>query len=245
MTPGSVGPPGPPPSAVADRQPPMRRLAVGISVEALLHQWARQEAAPAGAALVVGTEIAARRRGGLEWRAANALAVGVLARPVALPADRVELGWLAAGLGAANAIDRVRGAHHPCRWPDEVDVDEVDVVVAMISALGPGRVEHLGLVARVAPAGVMGRTDELEAALVTALRQTAGLLDRADELLDQYRRRCGTLGRIVNARLLPHGSARGRAVTIDERAALVVESETGFRQSVAVSTLGSLVCSPA
>jgi biotin-(acetyl-CoA carboxylase) ligase len=221
-------------------EPPIRRLEVGISVEALLQQWARQEAGPAGAAVTLGTEIAARCRGGVEWRAEEAVAVGVLARPTALEPDRVDLGWLAAGLGAAEALDWLRGGAHACRWPDRVEVDGAEVVVTMVSALGPGRVDHIGLVARVAPALAVGRPVEVETALVSALRRVVGTLDRPDHLLDRYRRRCGTLGRVVNARLLPHGSVRGTALAVDERGSLVVESETGLRQSVPVPALDSL-----
>ena len=70
---------------------------MALSVEALLHQWARQSAAPAGAAVVAETEIAARRRGGIEWRTDDAVAVGVLARPEALDPGSGDVAWLAGG----------------------------------------------------------------------------------------------------------------------------------------------------
>lgn len=223
--------------------PLVRRVEVGISVEALVQQWARQEGGPAGAAVVVATEVAGRRRNGVEWRATDALAVGVLARPVNLEPDRVELGWLAASLAAAVAADRLWGGVHTCRWPDGVElgtdgptgVDRPEIVAGSTAALGPGRVDHVVLVARIAPVGSVDRRRDIEAALVDGLRSATAALDRPDELLNEYRRRCQTLGRVVSGRLLPTGSARGRAVAIDEGGALVLESDTGFRQRVTVA----------
>lgn len=230
--------------------PPRRRHEVGISVEALLQQWARQETGPTGAAVVLGTEVSARTRGGVEWRADDAVAVGVLARPAALDPDRVDLGWLAASLGAAAALGELRGGSPGCRWPDRIaadgivnsggDTGGVEVVASSVAGLGPGRVDHLGLVVRVAPAATLGPGDRLESVLIDGLRWAAVALDEPDRLLARYRDRCDTLGRVVDVRLLPHGSTRGRAVTIDEGGALVVESETGFRQAVAIPTLDSL-----
>jgi len=220
----------------------VRRLVIGISAEALLQQWARQEAAPAGAAVVVETEIAARRRGGVEWRHDDAVAVGVLARPAALEPDRADLGWLAAGVGAAEALDRLGGDGHRCRWPDGVDrgpapgAAGLDVAITATSALGPGRVDHVALVVRLAPAASAGPIGAVSAALVDRLRAAARALDDPAALLDAYRNRCWLLGESVAVRLAPAGSARGRVVDIDQRGALVVESDTGFQQRIPVGS---------
>lgn len=220
--------------------PPVRRMEVGISVDALLQQWARQDGAPAGAGVVVGAEVAARLRGGVEWRATDALAVGVVARPAGLDPDRVELGWLAASLGAATALDEVQGGTHGCHWPDRVACDGVEVVVGVTSQLGPGRVEHLGLVTRAGHGSAISPIDELETALLAGLRSAGSLLDDPPRLLAEYRHRCRTLDRVVAARLLPHGSVRGTAVAIGERGELVIESDTGFRKLVAISSFNSM-----
>lgn len=77
-----------------------------------MHQWARQESAPAGSALVVGAEISARLRGGVIWRNPEPLAAAVLARPTGLDPSGADLAWLAASLGAARALDAASGRGH-------------------------------------------------------------------------------------------------------------------------------------
>ena len=77
-----------------------------------MHQWARQESAPAGSALVVDTEISARLRGGVIWRNPEPLAAAVLARPAGLNPSGADLAWLAASLGAARALDAAGGRGH-------------------------------------------------------------------------------------------------------------------------------------
>ncbi len=146
--------------------PLTRRAAVAISADALLQQWARQDQAPHGTAVVVGTEIAARVRGGVDWRHPEAVAVAVLARPRNLDVGAREAGWLAAGLAAARALDRVLGTRHGVVWPDSVAAGPeseggtaaeaaVEVAATAISTLGPGQVEFAILTVRMAlPAGM-------------------------------------------------------------------------------------------
>jgi len=86
-------------------KPPTRSVPVALSAEALLHQWARQSEAPAGAAVVAASEIAARRRGGVEWRTPDAVAVSVLARPDSLDPEAMDVGWAAVSLAAAEALE--------------------------------------------------------------------------------------------------------------------------------------------
>ncbi|MGI9597274.1 MAG: hypothetical protein ACR2QK_14015, partial [Acidimicrobiales bacterium] len=99
---------------------PIRRVDVAISVEALLQQWARQDAGPSGAAVVVEREIAARSRGGVEWQVTPSVAVGVLARPTSLDPAGAGIAWLAAGLAARDALadGPEPGAGATCAWPD-------------------------------------------------------------------------------------------------------------------------------
>lgn len=224
----------------------IRRAEIAVSVDALVSQWARQEDAPAGAALIASTEIAGRMRGGVEWRRDQAVAVGVLARPTALAPFEVELGWLVASLGAASGLERVTGIRHWCVWPDRVvssstsvGADElVEVVVSSVGQLGPARIEHIVLIARVA--GLGDAADEAGLALVDELRATAPLLDRPEALLERYRERCSTLGRRVSISLLPRGTTRGTARDIDRTGALLLESPTGLVEPVAVAALDRL-----
>ena len=130
----------------------IRRVPVAVSVDALMHQWARQESAPAGSALVAEAEISARLRGGALWRTSEALAAAVLARPAELDPSGVDLAWLAASLGAARALDIAAGGEHRCEWPDAVLAGSgAEVAVSAVCTLGPGRVDYAILIVRLGP----------------------------------------------------------------------------------------------
>lgn len=219
--------------------PPTRRKGVALSVEALLHQWARQSAAPAGAAVVADTEIAARRRGGIEWRTSDAVAVSVLARPDALDPSVVDVGWAAASLAAARALDDCRDGHRWCLWPDLIECepdDDLEVAVSFVCTLGPGRVELAALTVRVGPVMPEERSRITEG-LLAHLRDLASGLDDPRAVLDAYRGRCSTLGQAVELQLLPHGTMRGLASDIDDAGRLVLASPTGLRERIGVGSL--------
>lgn len=223
--------------------PPTRTVAVALTVEALLHQWARQEAAPAGAAVVADTEIAARRRGGVEWRTPDAVAVSVLARPETLDPSAVDVGWASAGLAAARALDACRDGRRSCLWPDLIACepdDNLEVAINSVCTLGPGRVELAALTVRVGPlAGSRERTRVTDG-LLLHLRELAAELDDPASILDAYRGRCSTLGRPVELRMLPHGSMRGVAADIDDAGQLVLASPTGLRERIAVASVNAV-----
>ena len=215
---------------------------MALSVEALLHQWARQSAAPAGAAVVADAEIAARRRGGIEWRTPDAVAVSVLARPEALDPSAVDVGWAASSLAAARALDACTGGERSCLWPDSIcgPDDDPEVAVSAACTLGPGRVELAVLTLRVAPVASPGERTLLTDALLEHLREAALSLDDTCGVLDAYRERCSTLGRAVELRLLPHGSMRGLAEDVDGTGRLVLASPTGLRERIAVASLNEV-----
>ena len=224
----------------------IRRAGIALSVDALMQQWARQEDAPAGSALIASTEIAGRLRGGVEWRHDNSISVGVLARPRALEPSAVELGWLATSVGAAAALDRVVGARYGCQWPDRVlssppvtDGGVPDhIMVTSVAQLGPGRIEHVIMIVRIA--GLGDAAGEVATAVVDEVRVAAHLLDEPASLVARYRERCTTLGRRVSITLLPRGSTRGLARDVDPNGALLLESPTGLVEPVPVATLGRL-----
>ena len=223
--------------------PPTRTAAVALSVEALLHQWARQSAAPAGAAVVADTEIAARRRGGIEWRTPDAVAVSVLARPAALDPSASDVGWAAASLAAARALDACRGGQRSCLWPDLIEcepADDLEVAVSSACTLGPGRVEFAALTARAGPVVEPEERSRITDALLVHLRDLGSGLDDPAAILDAYRPRCSSLGRAVELRLLPHGSMRGLATSIDDAGQLVLESPTGLTERISVGALNEV-----
>ena len=238
---------------------------MAVSVDALMHQWARQESAPAGSALVAEAEISARLRGGALWRTSEALAAAVLARPAELDPSGVDLAWLAASLGAARALDIAAGGEHRCEWPDAVLAGlGVEVAVSAVCTLGPGRVDYAILIVRLGPTGAFGPPGEEaglaegladsdgprrhgafgppvdDAVLVGELRAAARLLDEPDELVDAYRGRCATVGCTAAVALLPHGAVRGTVRGIGADGRLEVESPTGLVERIAVTSFSSL-----
>ena len=216
---------------------------MALSVEALLHQWARQSAAPAGAAVVAETEIAARRRGGIEWRTDDAVAVGVLARPEALDPGSGDVAWLAGGLAAARALEDCRTGRWSCLWPDLISsepAEGLDVAINASCTLGPGRVEFVVVAVRVGPVASPDERIRITDALLHHLRALASSLDEPDAILDAYRARCSTLGQAVELRLLPHGTMRGLAEDIDDAGRLVLASPTGLQERIAVAALKSV-----
>lgn len=218
----------------------IRRVSVAVSAEALMHQWARQESASAGSALVVGAEISARLRGGVIWRNSEPLAAAVLARPTGLDPSGADLAWLAASLGAARALDAASGREHGCEWPDTVLVPGgTEVVVNAVCALGPGRVDYAILTARLGPVAAFDPLVDADG-LVGELRAAARLLDEPDELVAAYRRRCATVGCTAAVALLPHGAARGTVRGIGADGRLEIESPTGMVERIAVSSFSSL-----
>lgn len=242
----------------------IRRVAVAVSAEALMHQWARQESASAGSALVVGTEISARLRGGVIWRNPEPLTAAVLARPAGLDPSGADLAWLAASLGAARALDAASGRgheldaggaygpdtaraldaagghEHRCEWPDTVLIPgSAEVVVNAVCALGPGRVDYAILTVRLGPIAAFDPPVDADE-LVGELRAAARLLDEPDELVAAYRRRCATVGCTAAVALLPHGAARGTVRGIGADGRFEIESPTGMVERIAVSSFSSL-----
>lgn len=197
--------------------------------------------------MVAHTEIAARRRGGIEWRSPNAVAVSVLARPVTLASTSAEVSWLAASLAAARALDGYLGGHRSCLWPDALfheAGDAIDVAVTASCTLGPGRVEYAALTIRVGPVDLPDRRAMLTQALLQQLRTYGPGLDEPSVVVDSYKADCATLGHAVEVRLLPHGSRRGLAEDVDESGRLVLSSPTGLRELIAVAEVSSVELLP-
>lgn len=212
-----------------------------IAADTAMHQWARQESAPPQSVLIAHHEIAARRRGGMEWRVADAVAVCALARPDDLDPASIDLPWIATGLGAARALDDCFGPGHTCRWPDAAagpGLGGKELSVSTSTSLGPGRVDYATMTVRVGPAGADRQM--LIDRLVEHLRDAVGMLDEPDGLVAEYQSRCDLLGERVAVSLVPSGSARGIADRITGAGHLVLVSPTGLEETVPVASLGAL-----
>lgn len=212
----------------------VRRLGVGVSLEQVVSAWIRAEQAPGGSLVVIDHEVAGRLRGGAPWRppgGAAHLAAAVVVRPPDLRVDAFDLLWVVALSSAADVLG-LRTA-----WPDRlVDAGEgMDPVGGVGVSMLSGRAGYVTLRARLA-----GPEPELASRFAAAVTGGVALLaeptDRA-ELERRHAARSAVIGRRVIARLAPRGEARGEAVGVDERGALLLRSPTGMVERVAVDTV--------
>jgi len=217
-----------------------RHLPVAVSAEAIALAWARQEAAPVGAVVVVDHEISPRGRLGRLWERPQerTATLAMVWRPT-VPLERSDLAWAAASLGLVRALDvHIDGAPPRLWWPDEV-VDESGRVVGQVRAeiqLGPGRITSAVVTARV-DLGVFRAPDRADvlALVEVELARAAGELDGApEELTLAWEARSALIGRRVIAHLLPRGEVRGTVATVDPQGALELVSATGLRQRVPI-----------
>lgn len=227
---------------------PFRHFPVAVSVEAMAMAWANKEEAPAGAAVVVDTEIGARGLHGRVWRvsAADSLACSVVLRP-ALSVEEGNAIWLVAGVAAAKAAEVTTGTDMSTWWPDSVmrggTRDEVSAVRAEIQ-LGPGKVKNAVVTMRFdLPAlGLpVERKDQLLEAAVTAVDEvTAELEEGPTAVAAAYEKRCAVLGNRVRVELRPKGETRGTATRVTRTAMLELQSLSGMVERVGVDQLRTL-----
>jgi biotin-(acetyl-CoA carboxylase) ligase len=205
-----------------------RDAVVALSVDALAGAWARQEGAPSGAVQTAEQEIAARLRGGVEWRVSPATAVAMVVRP-SLPAERGDLVWIAGTLAAARAVAELRGEAATPWWPDRVAVDGRvldDVAVGAHVHLGPGIVDHALLVVRVGRASA-------EEAVIDAMTAVLPLLDEPEALLAELRAVEGWRRQAL-VRLASRSESRGEIAGVDDTGGLELRSPSGMVERFAV-----------
>lgn len=229
---------------------PRRRFAVAVNAEALALAWARQEAAPTGAVVIVDREISPRGRLGRLWPhpQERTATLAMVWRPT-LGADQADLVWLAASIGLLAAARSLAEPEMGLNWPDAL-VDAGGRRLGEVRAevqLAPGRVTSAIVTARldVDALGTPDR-DAAIAAMVNGLAAGASdLAADADGARASYGDACVLSGRRVIARLLPRGTARGSVRGIDAHGRLELVSSTGFVERVPVDNLDRLeVCAP-
>lgn len=211
-----------------------------LSTEAEAMAWARQ-GAPDGAVVTAGYQASPRGRSGLSFGQLNEPGHGLGFSLVVrrdLP-ERAE-GWLyaVATLGVFDAIDDDALS---VEWPDQLLRDGATEVAAGVQAeVAAGRLRW-AVVTVFLPSAEPPRTGLLA-------RAVAGIEARLEQppeaLRADYRGRCGTLGRHVQARLLPLGPAApthvGRAVDLATDGGLVIEEASGARVVIDPQSLGFL-----
>ncbi|MBW3561733.1 MAG: hypothetical protein KY437_04475 [Actinobacteria bacterium] len=218
-----------------------------LSTQADAMAWARQ-GAPAGSVVVADYQVSPRGRGGRPWdvQQGEGLGFSIVLRPD-LPPQRE--GWLytIAASGVADVVGRgeetaIAGNGGPTRiaWPDEVLRGSVRTGALGIHVeLGAGGIQWA--VATFLIDGALPPRGPLLRRIVDAVEARAR--QSAEEVLDDYRPRCLTLGRQLRARLVPLGPAgpqvTGLAVDLRDDGALVLETQRG-RVAVPPQNLGDL-----
>jgi BirA family biotin operon repressor/biotin-[acetyl-CoA-carboxylase] ligase len=76
--------------------------------------------------------------------------------------------------------------------------------------------------------GINPRVDAIEG-ILTSFLAGCRLPLRSDEIVDEYRQVCATIGRPVRARTTDGSKVEGRAVDLDAHGGLVVETTSGLR----------------
>jgi hypothetical protein len=151
---------------------PLRRYPVAVSAGAMALAWARQEAAPQGAAVVVGRELYPLNRLGRPWQVPpeQTLACAVVLRPD-LPAASADAMWLVGGLIAKEGAEAASGLTLATWWPDSIVLAATRQVVGTVKAdvqLGPGIVRSAVLSIRL-DLGLLGLGPEGAEVLLEAL----------------------------------------------------------------------------
>jgi len=183
-------------------------------------------------------QTAGRGRLGRTWvdRPGDSLMFSYVLRPERLDPSSAGLVPLLAGAAMAGAASEVAGVEVLCKWPNDLLLGGEKVGGILVeSAVVEARIRHVVVgigVNVVAPAGVHGAAGLGEVDRVALL---ARFLER---FRDGYARLpagvtrawtlvSATLGREVEVRRLDGPPMRGRAVAVDDRGALVVETAEG------------------
>lgn len=201
------------------------------STQALL----MDEGGPDGRVIVADRQTAGRGRAGRRWESPGGVSIHVSILLRGMPPDRAPLVSLAAGVAVARAVEVVPGAEPILKWPNDVLLGDPKFC-GILGELAPGGgylVLGIGVnvrqTAEQLPAGVeatslklaCGRDVDRTELLVRLLRELDGLVE-GQGWIDEYRRRCGTLGREVRVEL-SDGVVTGEATEVRDDGALVVD----------------------
>lgn len=192
------------------------------------------ELGPDGRVIVADHQTAGRGRAGRTWVSApgRALLFSTLLRGIA--SDRAPLTSLAAGVAVARALEAA-GAEPRLKWPNDVQIDGKKVSGMLGELASDGAAVVLGIGVNVGHAaeelppdveatsvrlatGTAPRRDDLLIGILRALENVLA----SDAMLDEYRARCGTLGRVVRVELA-NETFEGVASDVRSDGALVVD----------------------
>jgi BirA family transcriptional regulator, biotin operon repressor / biotin---[acetyl-CoA-carboxylase] ligase len=216
---------------------------------------AGQAGAPEGLCILADRQTGGRGRRGRGWESPVGLGLyaSILVRS-SLPAPRIPLITLAAGLAAVDAIQHVTSAIPRLKWPNDVLLEGRKVAGILTETATVGsRMSHavIGLGINVhqtlgdfpealqesatslgLATGARVERAELAASLFNAFERWYVMLEagEARKLLDAGRRASATLGRAVQ--VLAGETWRGTALDLDDDGALLVRDEAGVIRRV-------------
>jgi BirA family biotin operon repressor/biotin-[acetyl-CoA-carboxylase] ligase len=193
--------------------------------------------APEWTIVAAGHQTAGRGRLGRTWtdRAGAALMFSFVVRPTLEP-ERVGLIPLLAGATMAVAIRDMAGVDVRCKWPNDLLVGDSKVGGILVESLVvDGRLAHavVGIGVNLeAPDDVyaaVGIGDADPAALLTSFLRGfhEGYVRLPEGAADAWSEVSATIGRSVDVSRRDGPPIRGRALAVDERGALVLETGNG------------------
>jgi BirA family transcriptional regulator, biotin operon repressor / biotin---[acetyl-CoA-carboxylase] ligase len=206
--------------------------------------------APEWTVVAAGHQTEGRGRRGRSWSSApgKALLFSVVLRPED-PADRIPVLSLLAAERMSLACRELAGLEVGCKWPNDLVLGDRKLAGVLPEAVvADGRVRHavIGIGVNVAmeegdfrgPVGAMATSLAREGAeldpgallqwFLEGFRESYRPANHA-RALEEYRRRCVTLGRRIRATTARGQVVEGRATEIDDRGGLVVETAAGTR----------------
>ncbi|MEP6973145.1 MAG: biotin--[acetyl-CoA-carboxylase] ligase [Actinomycetota bacterium] len=194
--------------------------------------------APEWTLVAAAHQSAGRGRQGRIWddRPGGALMFSFVLRPSALDAEHAGLISLLAGVAMADAIEQVARVEVLCKWPNDLLLSDAKVGGILVESLIADRTVRYAVagvgVNLEPPTGVEGAAglgDVDPTALLSAFlrRFHDGYVVLPAGVVEQWVAASATLGRQVEAVRMDGPSIRGRAVAVDERGALVIETADG------------------
>lgn len=216
-----------------------------------------QTGAPEGSCIVAEHQSAGRGRLDRQWVSPQfaGLWMSVLVRPADMP--RSSWNWLPllAGLATARAIGTVSGVAAEVKWPNDLvvidhssrklggilsEVHGDDAVVVGIG-LNVSTTKAELPIASATSLSLEGGSTNREALLAAVLAGFADCLARwrtqDPELIVEYRERCASIGRVVEATLPDSVVVHGLVLDVDDQGRLIVDDGT----TTAMITAGDVI----